>query len=59
MRVTRKIGEGGFGALYAVTDEITGTEWAMKCEPAADDQRVLKIEVETLLSGLFTVKKYT
>jgi hypothetical protein len=58
MRVTRKIGEGGFGALYAVTDEITGTEWAMKCEPA-DDQRVLKIEVETLLYGLFIVKKYT
>lgn len=47
-KVIRKLGEGGFGAVYAVFDEKSGQTEAMKVEPADEKNQVLRMEVEIM-----------
>uniref|UniRef100_A0A1I7ZIZ8 Protein kinase domain-containing protein n=1 Tax=Steinernema glaseri TaxID=37863 RepID=A0A1I7ZIZ8_9BILA len=47
-KVLRKLGEGGFGAVYLVKDNIDGKEYALKSERTAETTRVLKMEVYVL-----------
>ncbi len=46
--VNKKLGEGGFGAVYMVQDAKTGQKHAMKVEGAKDPIQVLKMEVVVL-----------
>ncbi|KAK0407071.1 hypothetical protein QR680_018980 [Steinernema hermaphroditum] len=46
--VLRKLGEGGFGAVYMVKDNTTGNEYALKSERTVEITRVLKMEVYVL-----------
>ncbi len=47
-QVSKKLGEGGFGAVYQVTDARTGQMYAMKVEGAREAIQVLKMEVVVL-----------
>ena len=44
-KIVKKIGEGGFGAVYKVIDMETKNVYAMKTENAQDKVQVLKMEV--------------
>lgn len=49
-KVGKKLGEGGFGAVYLTEDVQTGEKSAMKVEGAREQIQVLKMEVVVLQS---------
>ncbi|KAJ2974878.1 hypothetical protein NQ176_g5823 [Zarea fungicola] len=52
-RLDYKIGEGGFGLVYAGTDTVSNNEVAIKLMHVSDDPEILKAEADTykVLSG--------
>jgi tau tubulin kinase len=49
-RVVKKLGEGGFGAVYKMEHARTGEQYAMKVEGVREQIQVLKMEVLVLQS---------
>lgn len=44
----KRLGEGGFGAIYEVTDQKTRKSQAMKVESTKETDQLLRLEVEVL-----------
>ena len=49
-KVTKKLGEGGFGAVYKMENAQNGEQYAMKVEGVREQIQVLKMEVVVLQS---------